>query len=166
MWAEGPGGGRHQPKTPPGLAQGSPARLPRRDSIRSKDARPEPPGGVQVKPISVNSPTQLSAQITRAPNVPFRHLFPSPTYPFPLRKNEKSLDRASSPPSTGRDGLSDSELEPPPRPPSALGQPPDGNARWRPASRQESGSAYTSVFPVPETRIHSPRQGFDLPTLP
>lgn len=72
-------------------------RPPSPDSINSKDAHTEPPGCVQVKPISVNFPTRLSAQITRAPNVPFPGIWfpfppPSPSLgapPFPLLKNSE-----------------------------------------------------------------------------
>ncbi|XP_061032945.1 basic proline-rich protein-like [Eubalaena glacialis] len=96
---------------------------PRPDSIHSKDAHPAPLGCVQVKPISVNFPTRLSAQITRAPNA-------------------RASTEEESPPSTGRNGRPDSRLQPPPRNP-------DGSVRCAPASRQESGSVYTSVFRAP-----------------
>lgn len=73
-----------------------------------------------------------------------RHLVPiPPPTPSHSLKIQKSLNRASSPPSTGRDGLPDPQLEPP-------------TPRWkrslRPASRQDSGSVYTSVFPVPRNQ--------------
>lgn len=44
---------------------------------------------------------------------------------------------------------------------------PDVNVRCAPASRQESGSVYTSVFPVRQTEpeINSFRHDFDLQTL-
>lgn len=151
--------------TRPRRAQGSTARpSPRWDSIHSKDARPEPPGGVQVKPISVNSPTRLSAQITRAPNVPFPGIwFPSPP-PTPSHsvKIQKSLGRASSPPSTGRDGLSDSQLEPP-RPSANPQMETFAEPRLPPRIRL---SLHLGLPGSPKPEIHSLRQGFDLPTLP
>lgn len=92
------------------------------DSINSKDAHSEPPGGVQVKPISVNFPTRRSAQIARAPNVPFPGIwfpFPPPTLslgapPSHSLKIQKIRGRARSPPSEGRNGLP-AGRPPPPR---------------------------------------------------
>lgn len=86
---------------------------------------------MQVKPISVNSPTQLSAQITRAPNVPFPGIwFPIPPPPTPSHsvKIQKRASTESKQPAQHGAGWAspDSELEPPP---PALGQPPDGNVR-------------------------------------
>lgn len=135
---------------------GSPARpSPLRDSIRSKDARPEPPGGVQVKTnFGEFPPLSSSGAITRAPNVPSPASvwFPSPP-PTPSHsvKIQKSLDRASSPP-TGRDGP-DPELNPP-----RLPRGPRPTPRWKrssgaPASRQESGRLLHLGLPgSPKTR--------------
>lgn len=119
---------------------------------------------MQVKPISVNFPTRLSAQITRAPNVPFPGIwfpFPPPTPslgapPSHSLKILKILDRERSPPSKGRNGLPAGKRPPPPRCKCSL--------RPRLPPRIPL-SLHLCVPRSPKPEINSLRQDFDLQTL-
>lgn len=132
------------------------------DSINSKDAHTEPLGCVQVKPISVNFPTRLSAQITRAPNVPFPGIwfpFPPPTPslgapPSHSLKIQKILDQERSPPSKGRNGLPAGKRPPPPRCKCSL----------RPRLPPRIRLSLHLCVPVPQNQ-KSTHSDFDLQTL-
>ena len=159
-------------KNPPTRAHAGrpspPLPSPRPDSIHSKDAHPAPLGCVQVKPISVNFPTRLSAQITRAPNAPVPGIwfpFPPPT-PSPRAppsyslKIQKSLDRGGKP--------AQHRAERAPGLPAAAPAP---QPRWKRSLRPRLPprirlSLHLGLPGSPKPEIHSLRQGFDLPTLP
>ena len=141
-----------QNPTRPRRAQGSPARpSPRRDSTHSTDARPEPPGGAQVKPISVNFPTRLSAQILELQTCPSPASGSHPlTYPFPLLKNSEE-PRPSKQPAQHREGWAPglpAGTTPPPHP----APPPDGNVRCAPPPAKNPAQSAPRFSRFPETR--------------